>query len=477
MRTLMHMVRMRERERYVEAVELDDSALLRHAAGGDGAAFDELYRRHAEAAMRVAYAVATNQEDAADAVSDSFIKVLRVVQEGRFPPGLDFRPYLLVAARNCALDVARARARHRRAIEREIPTAQGVVAAPGSAEAVLDGVDAQLVASAFARLPERWRSVLWFTEVEGVPAREVAPIMGLSANGVAQLAVRARNGLRTAYLQVHLQGQVKPACRPFVADLGAYVGGVLTIREVAKVDQHLAACKACRARRDELDDLRTTLRRIAFPLPVALAAGIAARWKLIAEGASVAARVSSSARAVTRVAPDGLERMRNPLTAGAAALAAAGIMFLGVHDAAAPPSDSDQAGSPRASVRAPQAIVDGFDLRLAPVRTRLEDDGLLTASPRLGTSPSPAVARLPGSSGSPPSSNNPPGSAPAPKQPVPLAQADVGAPALGAQASVGSGPGSCTSVELTLLAVGDCPPPSGSGPVNTSVGGSLLGGG
>lgn len=472
-----HMARTRDRERHDEVVVLEDTALLHHAVAGDTAAFDELYRRHAEAALRVGYAVLTNKDDAADAVSEAFIKVLRVVQEGRFPAGVAFRPYLLVAARNAALDIGRGRTRQQRTIEKDQPAAVSGAESPASADFVLDGVDAQFVASAFEKLPERWRSVLWLTEVEGVPAREAAPILGLSANGVAQLAVRARNGLRNAYLQVHLQGHVEEKCQPFVADLGAYVGGALTAREIAKIDQHIAGCDACRERRDELEDLRSTLRRIAFPLPIALAGALAARWKLASAASNTVAQ--AIAPAITRIGPDALTRMRTPLTAGATVIAGLGIIFLGVHDGTSPPNASrDAANRPRSSIRAPQAIVDGFDLRLEPITGRPEDDALLTSSPRLAAPGQPPVGGTSAGSGAAPTSPPPPGApgtSPPPK-PVPLAQADVGVPAADTQVSVGAGAGSCTSLQLTLLDVGDCPAPSGSGPINLGLRSSLLGG-
>src|SRR5436309_2713413 len=111
-------------------------------------------------------------------------------------------------------------------------------AAPGPAERALADEDAQLVARAFSDLPERWRSVLWLTEVEGIPAREVATRLGLTANGAAQLAVRARAGLRERYLQAHVQAVPAPkGCRYARERLGAYVGRALSARDLAKGDQ------------------------------------------------------------------------------------------------------------------------------------------------------------------------------------------------------------------------------------------------
>ena len=59
-----------------------------------------------------------------------------------------------------------------------------------------------MIARAFASLPERWQAVLWHTEIEGARPADVAPLLGLTANGVAALAYRAREGLRQAYLQM-----------------------------------------------------------------------------------------------------------------------------------------------------------------------------------------------------------------------------------------------------------------------------------
>src|SRR5207247_10580581 len=74
---------------------------------------------------------------------------------------------------------------------------------------------------AFSRLPDRWRTVLWHLEVEGDTPAEVAPMFGLSGNGVSALAMRAREGLRQAYLQEHIGTNIPASCRAYAEDLGA----------------------------------------------------------------------------------------------------------------------------------------------------------------------------------------------------------------------------------------------------------------
>jgi len=76
---------------------------------------------------------------------------------------------------------------------------------PFADPAVAD-LERTIVARAFASLPERWQAVLWHTEIEGARPADMAPLLGLTANSVAALAYRAREGLRQAYLQMHLSG-------------------------------------------------------------------------------------------------------------------------------------------------------------------------------------------------------------------------------------------------------------------------------
>ena len=253
-----------------------DAELARAAAAGDSQAFDELYRRHADGAWRVAYAVTGNREDAADAVAEAFTRVLTALNAGRLADLDRFRPYLLATTRNAGIDVLRRTGRvHPTDTELADPAGPGGL---GPSERLLDTLDSALVASAFRSLPERWRSVLWLTEVEGMAPAEAAGLLGLSANGAAQLAVRARAGLRQRFLQAHLRDDVDGECRFTVERLGAYVGGGLSPRDIAKVDQHLADCPDCSARRAELEEVGTTLRRVAVPVPLALGALAWRHW-------------------------------------------------------------------------------------------------------------------------------------------------------------------------------------------------------
>src|SRR5687768_15274999 len=191
----------------VQAAETrSDADLAIEAAAGSSAAFDALYRRHADVAFRVAYSVTGKPEDAADAVSDAFTRVLQALPAGRLADASLFRSYLLTATRNAAIDVSRRGGRLHHTDRLDVLDDGTKVASP--TERLAEREDATLVASAFRSLPERWRSVLWLTEVEGIAPKEAAALLGVTPNNAAQLAVRARAGLRERFVQAHLRGSV-----------------------------------------------------------------------------------------------------------------------------------------------------------------------------------------------------------------------------------------------------------------------------
>ena len=130
------------------------------------------------------------------------------------------------------------------------------------------GFESDAAARAFASLPERWQLVLWHTEVEGQRPAEVAPLLGLTPNAVSQLAHRAREGLRQAFVSMHVHdaGEPRSACQATRANLGAYIRAGLSSRDAARVSAHLECCRPCTAIYLELVEVDTDLRGLLAPL-------------------------------------------------------------------------------------------------------------------------------------------------------------------------------------------------------------------
>jgi RNA polymerase sigma factor (sigma-70 family) len=247
-----------------------DAELIDAVRKGTTAAYGQLYQRHVASAYNLARQLSRSPAEADDLVSEAFAKVLDTLRAGRGPDSA-FRAYLLTALRHTAYDKTR---RDKRVELTEDVETTGVkpeaVSVPFTDPAVA-GLERSLAARAFSRLPERWQAVLWHTEVEGQSPAEVAPILGLTANGVSALAYRAREGLKQAYLQVYLADNPDEACRAATDRLGAWVRGGLSKRETAQVEAHLDGCVKCRALAAELRDVNSSLR--VFIAPLVLGAG------------------------------------------------------------------------------------------------------------------------------------------------------------------------------------------------------------
>ncbi|KZB86456.1 sigma-70 family RNA polymerase sigma factor [Amycolatopsis regifaucium] len=236
------------------ASESDEQALLQRLRDGEDAAFGELFELHAAAVRRLARSLASDRSEAEDITAETFFRVLQALRRGAGPRDY-VRAYLLTVARRVSWEWHGAR--------RDVPVSDDELTFRAGAGADTNARTAEhsLITTAFTSLPERWRSVLWQTEVEGEQPSMVAPHFGLSANATAALARRARQGLRAAYLQAHLSVNRGPdSCRAVVEKLGGFTAGSVTGAEARRIKTHLIGCQSCRATHDELRDVCSSLR-------------------------------------------------------------------------------------------------------------------------------------------------------------------------------------------------------------------------
>lgn len=294
-----------------ERIDAADAELLARAREGDREAYAELWRRHQGAGLRMARAFTSLE--AQDLVAQAYTVTLEALQHGRGPSGA-FRPYLYAVIRNLAN-----RAHHGR---RELPVEDIVAVAdraePQSAPAPGGSPDHTLIAKAFATLPERWQTVLWYTEVEGLPPRKVAPLLGIGENAVSALAHRAREGLRDAWIQAHVAAvQREGECEWAATRLGAHLGHGLGRRDAVRMERHLDGCPDCAALGAEAGQTSSVLAQSLLPLLVGGTAG--AVWLAGGAGAGQAAAASTAASGALGGAASGAGA-----AGGAAAIAGAG---------------------------------------------------------------------------------------------------------------------------------------------------------
>ncbi len=294
-----------------------DAELISRVRGGDVAAYGELFSRHVEAANRLGRQLARGP-DVDDLVSEAFAKVLQVLQGGG-GPDVAFRAYLLTAVRRLHVDRIRAGAK----LQTSDDMSQFDPGIPFQDTAVAN-FESGAAAKAFASLPERWQLVLWHLEVEEQKPADIAPLLGMSANSVSALAYRAREGLRQAFLTMHLADISAEQCRWVNEHLGAYVRKGLSRRDTTKVEDHLDECRRCTAMYLELTDVNSNLAGIIAPLLLGAAAtgylastGTAGATGLLALVGRVRDTIGANAGAATATA----------VAAGVAAVATAGFLI------------------------------------------------------------------------------------------------------------------------------------------------------
>jgi RNA polymerase sigma factor (sigma-70 family) len=295
--------------------DLDDAKLLNLVRAGDVAAFAVLYQRHEHAARRLAREMVVSPAEVEYVVAETFGRVADVTRRGGGPTDA-FRPYLLTGVRRVSEDRLQGQRRQIPTIERDVPDH-----GEPFADAAAASSDKSLIARAFVSLPERWIAVLWHTEIERASAAEVAPIFGLTRNGVAALRKHAKDALRQAYLQMYISGVTRQECKPAAERLGAFVRDALPGRETALVAEHLSECDDCQAVCTELADVSAALRAVVAPIflgsaavsylagtahtPTDAAAGTAlARIRVAAAGSGPVAGASASGGSVTGAEAD-----------------------------------------------------------------------------------------------------------------------------------------------------------------------------
>ena len=232
-----------------------DSALLAAVRAGDTAAYGTLYERHSAATRQLAHSLARNPADADDLVAETFAKVLATLRAGRGPL-VAFRAYLHTTMRH----VCYHRARRDRRLEFTDDLTRYDEGQPFS-DPALDRLERAYAAAAFRKLPPRWQDVLWQTEVEGNTPAEVAGVLGMTPNAVAVLAHRAREGLRSLYLQQHVAVAAHPECRWAGDRLGGELRGRLAARDANRMRAHLGWCAGCRGRLAELSEIEVFRHR------------------------------------------------------------------------------------------------------------------------------------------------------------------------------------------------------------------------
>lgn len=168
-------------------------ALTRAAAGGDMAAFEEIYNRHHRRVYSICLRMLRNAAEAEDLTQEVFIQLYRKV--GSFRGDSAFTTWLHRLTVNLVLMHFR-----KRSVRFEKTTGEGqtpvqIVDGTGNPQkmAVVDRIALE---KAVAELPPGYRSVFVLHDVEGYEHEEVARILGCAVGTSKSQLSKARSKLR-----------------------------------------------------------------------------------------------------------------------------------------------------------------------------------------------------------------------------------------------------------------------------------------
>jgi RNA polymerase sigma factor (sigma-70 family) len=145
--------------------------------------FERVVSDHGATVLRVCRAVLGAHPDAEDAWSETFLAALRAYPD--LPEGANVQAWLVTIAHRKAIDITRARARRPVPVE-ELPDSSSSLGIPSGADHGLW--------EALGALPDKQRRAVAYHHLGGLPYREVALLLG----GTAEAARRAAaDGMRT----------------------------------------------------------------------------------------------------------------------------------------------------------------------------------------------------------------------------------------------------------------------------------------
>ncbi|MEU6228417.1 sigma-70 family RNA polymerase sigma factor [Streptomyces sp. NPDC047042] len=421
-----------------------DTDLIGRMRSGDDTAYEELYRRHADAVRRYARTCCRDGHTADDLTAEVFARMLQAVRGGSGPE-YAVRAYLLTTVRRVAANWTTSAKREQlvddfavfatqaaRGSEMSALSADNDTLDLGADVRAMHEAERSMAMQAFRSLPERWQAVLWHTEVEDESPSEVATLFGLDANGTRVLASRAREGLKQAYLQAHVSATLvtDEECSRYADRLGAYARGGLRTRAERGLRKHLEECAKCRLAAGQIKEVASGIPAV---VPIAVigwfgAAGYAKVAALVAGGAGAGAVGVGGAAAAAAggssssggggggaAVSEGLGApVKAGIAAGVVAVGIAVVVFAVAGDevskqSVARPSGPASAPVVRPGVPTPPA---------APPRPAPPEEGAVAAPPAVVPALVPKPAFSPGSSPRPtptPTPSPAPTLAPAPK--------------------------------------------------------------
>lgn len=253
----------------VAAPRSGDDELVARARAGDAVAIESLLVRYHPYLYRFGMRMCGNADDAGDIAQESLIAMARALPGFRGDAAVSTWLYT-IARRLCVRKRRRFPAGREESIDAPEHEAAHALADPRPGpEHVAAGRELEAgLGAAIDALEPGQRDVLVLRDIEGLPAAEVAEVLGISIDAVKSRLHRARTAVRgrVAPLVDGLPDGPRPASCPDVPTLfSQYLEGEIDPAACAQMEAHLAACPRCQGACDALKRTLAACRRLPAP--------------------------------------------------------------------------------------------------------------------------------------------------------------------------------------------------------------------
>jgi RNA polymerase sigma-70 factor (ECF subfamily) len=259
-----------------------DDELLAAARQGEDAALETLLLRYQPHLYRFGLRMCGNVEDAGDVAQESLIAMARSLPDFRGDSSVSSWLYT-IARRFCIKK--RRRSKFAPVREDSLDAADSAAAerladpAPNPEQTATNRELATALTRAIAALDPAQREVLVLRDVEGLPAPEVATILGISVDAVKSRLHRARVALRGKLAPVLGRPASEPSpgqiCPDVLTLFSRHLEGEIDPGVCAMLEAHLERCDRCRNACESLKRTLAICRRLPTPeVPASLAASL-----------------------------------------------------------------------------------------------------------------------------------------------------------------------------------------------------------
>lgn len=173
--------------------------IIEAAAGGDMAAFEEIYKTFSSIVYTVAMNITAQAQDAEEATQEVFIKVFRGLKYFKFNSSFGTWVYRITI--NTAINIYRSRARHGAETVNYDDGKVSMPAEPDQSKAARDRNHAAwLVSKILKNISPDHRSCIVLREIEGLDYNEISAVLKVPLNTVRSRLNRAREAM-IAYIR------------------------------------------------------------------------------------------------------------------------------------------------------------------------------------------------------------------------------------------------------------------------------------